>query len=207
MSEPVIRALHWAWRAQKRSQWWRYSWAWGILIGLFLLTIVSFAPNASQQVMGYVKEETKRMGQKGIALNELDQPTARESRSKSSTMFGNKKLEGECREFLEETFGVPFSTVRPDFLKRPYTKRNLELDGYNADLKLAFEYQGPQHRVYLPMYHPKGEADFYAQLERDSWKLDRCKQLGIDLIVVPDTVPRSELRSWLYSQLVLLGRG
>lgn len=121
-------------------------------------------------------------------------------------MFGSKQLEQDCRRHLEETFGVPFPTVRPDFLKRPITKRNLELDCYNAVLKLALEYQGPQHRVYLPLQHKFDIRNFHDQLEKDAWKVERCRELGIDLIVVPDTIPRSEVIAFLNSELVRLGR-
>jgi hypothetical protein len=133
-----------------------------------------------------------------------DAPSAAEVKPKG--MFGSKILEQECRQFLETTFGQPFPTVRPDFLKRPITKRNLELDCYNEDLRLALEYQGPQHRVYLPLHHKFDERNFHDQLEKDAWKAQRCRDLGIDLIVVPDTVPRAELTQFLTNELRMLGR-
>ena len=123
-----------------------------------------------------------------------------------TTLFGSKRMERDCRAFLERTFGVPFPCVRPDFLKRAATKRNLELDCYNADLRLAVEYMGPQHRVYLPLLHKFDRVHFDAQQERDAWKANRCRELGIDLIVVSDEIPRSQLESYLTSELQRLRR-
>lgn len=75
------------------------------------------------------------------------------------------------RRIFEATYGVRFPNCRPDFLKTEEGGR-LELDGYNADLALAFEYQGPHH--HLP-----------AQMARDLEKRKRCEALGIRLLEVP----------------------
>ena len=45
---------------------------------------------------------------------------------------------------FETVFKVPFPNVRPDFMKTN-KGRNLELDGFNESLKLAFEFDGRQH--------------------------------------------------------------
>jgi hypothetical protein len=182
---------------------------------MFALFLV---PDVTHDVVNHVHSETERFGKEGMdpehvvqgwheifgnRTNSLSQPP---SPPHTNKMFGSKILEQECREYLEQTFGVPFPTVRPDFLKRPITKRNLELDCYNAQLKLACEYQGPQHRVYLPLHHKFDIQNFYDQVERDRWKVERCRELGIDLIVVPDTLPRSEVKQFLHSELTRLGR-
>jgi len=73
---------------------------------------------------------------------------------------------------------------RPSFLK--YNKgSNLELDMYCEELKLAFEYDGEQHRKYVKCFH-KTEQKFIEQQERDVWKDAKCKELGIILIRIPD---------------------
>ena len=45
-----------------------------------------------------------------------------------------KKNEKECRRVLETLFEAPFPSIRPDWLKYPKTKRNLEIDCANMDL-------------------------------------------------------------------------
>jgi hypothetical protein len=75
------------------------------------------------------------------------------------------------RKIFEKTYGVPFKKLRPDFLKTEKAGR-LELDGYNSELGLAFEYQGPYHR------RP-------AQIKRDKIKAQICLEKGIKLIEIP----------------------
>ena len=65
-----------------------------------------------------------------------------------------KLNETRCREYLEKFFNKPFPTIRPDWLKYPKTNKNLELDMYNAELKLACEYDGVQHTKFVPLFHP-----------------------------------------------------
>ena len=98
------------------------------------------------------------------------------------------KGEQECRDILELIFGGKFPTKRPNFLKNPETGRNLELDCYNEELKLALEYNGKQHYVYPNAFH-KSKQDFMQQLRRDRYKKLRCDQEGVFLITVPYNVP------------------
>jgi hypothetical protein len=90
------------------------------------------------------------------------------------------------REIFERIMGSDFSSVRPDFLKNPETGRNLELDGYNENLKLAFEYNGKQHYQFTKHFH-ETEDNFKKQRERDEFKYKRCIEMGITLISVPYT--------------------
>ena len=60
----------------------------------------------------------------------------------------------------------------------------MELDGYCDTLKIAFEFNGPQHYTFYPKFH-KAQADFVRQLERDEFKLKLCQKRGITLIIVP----------------------
>lgn len=94
--------------------------------------------------------------------------------------------ETNARRVMERLFGRPFPTIRPNFLKNPETNANLELDGYNEELKIAFEYNGMQHYHWPSGLFPN-EAAFKAQLRRDRYKLERCNQLGIYLINIPYT--------------------
>jgi hypothetical protein len=116
-----------------------------------------------------------------------------------------KKHEVECRRIMQDLFKLPFSSVRPNFLKNPKTKRNLELDMYNPSLKLAVEYQGRQHREYTPYFHVRYQ-DFLDQLERDKFKKKRCEEEGIELICVPDTVKFQQLGDYLVGECKRRGK-
>ena len=107
------------------------------------------------------------------------------------TCYKNGKIsKGEmlCKKAIEEIYGVPFYCVRPNFLKNPETGRNLELDMYNDDLKIALEYSGQHHYVYPNPFH-KTKEEFMNQVRRDQYKVEMCDQNGIYLITVPYNVP------------------
>jgi thiol-disulfide isomerase/thioredoxin len=94
------------------------------------------------------------------------------------------KSEQLCREILEKIYNDSFPKIRPKFLK---TEKGgyLELDGYNKELDLAFEYQGIQHEEVVPFFHPHGEKDLLAIQERDKIKREKCSQNGICLLEIP----------------------
>jgi hypothetical protein len=91
--------------------------------------------------------------------------------------------EAACREWLEGHFQRPFSKAWPLWL-RPSKRRKLQLDGYNEELGLAFEYQGAQHYRHTPWFHRTPMA-FTAQLTRDAEKRRLCEAHGVYLIVIP----------------------
>ena len=94
------------------------------------------------------------------------------------------KGERLCKRVIQRLFKRSFTKIRPDFLKDPTTKRNLEIDLYNDSLKLDIEYNGIQHYEYTKRFH-KTYSDFRRQQERDVLKKRLCKENGILLIVVP----------------------
>lgn len=104
------------------------------------------------------------------------------------------KNEEHCREIVERLTNHKFRSVRPNFLKNPETNRNLELDMYCEELKVAFEYNGVQHYHFIPggYFHPNGEEDFLKQQKRDRFKARKCKENGITLFVIPYTVKRED---------------
>jgi hypothetical protein len=89
--------------------------------------------------------------------------------------------EDKCRATLEFLFKKKFPTIRPDFLKFEKDS-NLELDCYNAELKLAVEFNGVQH--YEQMYYDEDEKRLVYQQEKDAFKAIKCEELGIKLISV-----------------------
>lgn len=95
--------------------------------------------------------------------------------------------EEKTRSIIENMTGKPFPSVRPNFLKNPKTGRNLELDMYNSEYKIAIEYQGGQHIKYTPYFH-RSYQDFLDLQERDRIKKILCEKNGIKLIYVDDSI-------------------
>lgn len=127
---------------------------------------------------------------------------------KTPTPLGKKgvyKNEERCREVIQSIYNAPFKKIRPNFLKNPKTGRNLELDMYNDNLKIALEYNGIQHRTYAPYFH-KSQNDYYDQVDRDKLKDRLCKENGVLLIVVPDTVRYNEIELFIKTELKKSGR-
>jgi len=104
------------------------------------------------------------------------------------------------RAALERRFRKPFPKVRPAFLLYPPTGRRLELDAFCAELLLAAEFQGCQHRDFPNPFH-RFQHQFLAQQQRDAWKAERCAELGIRLVAVPDSVTREGMQEYLTQQL------
>ena len=102
----------------------------------------------------------------------------------------NKLSKGEqlCKEVIEDVYQLPFYCVRPSFLKNPETGRNLELDLYNDQLKIAIEYNGIGHYRYPNPFH-RTKEEFINQIRRDKFKVDMCDVNDVYLISVPYTAP------------------
>jgi len=124
---------------------------------------------------------------------------------KSTPQKGVYKNEERCREIIQSIYNRPFKKIRPNFLKNPKTGRNLELDMYNEELKIAVEYNGIQHRTYAPYFH-KSPTDYNDQVERDKFKERKCREIGILLITVPDTVRYNEIETFIKSELKKAGK-
>ena len=89
-------------------------------------------------------------------------------------------------------------------MKNKKSGKNLELDGYNKSLNLAFEYQGAQHYNFTPYFH-KTQEHFADQVYRDQLKKEICEQQGITLIVIPYNVPYEDLRDYIELKLSEVG--
>lgn len=105
---------------------------------------------------------------------------------------------------LESLFDRPFTTVHPNFLryKPKDAKRatNLELDLYNDDLRLAIEYQGDQHYIYVPYFH-KTKEGLIKSLNRDHYKRKRCYKNQIILLEIPDLIKETDLADYIINRL------
>lgn len=151
-------------------------------------------------VPGYEMEEKVKEYKKERKLTKNKKRKIRKNKLLSGAKRSKNKHEEKVRDILEEYFDDYFPTCRPKFLRNPKTGRCLELDGYNARLNLAFEYQGIQHRQFTPRFHSSPE-DFEKQLYRDSVKKEILDSLEIDLLEIPDTIKYEKLeiyvKTWL----------
>ena len=96
----------------------------------------------------------------------------------------NQMQEEICRRTLEKISGKIFSPIRPQWLKNPKTGRAMELDCFNPQLRIALEFNGPQHYNYPNPFHKRKE-EFDNQRDRDKAKRKICKDKKVDLIIVP----------------------
>ncbi len=98
----------------------------------------------------------------------IDKTTPREYFGKKQSSYG----EMISRYTLEWIFNQSFPTQYPKFLG------GQELDGLNAELKIAFEHQGPWHNMnYFQWRYETGL--------KDDFKLEMCKRNGIVLLQIP----------------------
>jgi len=80
----------------------------------------------------------------------------------------------------------------------------LELDGFNAELCLAFEYQGKQHSEKIEHFH-RTEGAFEDQLRRDARKRELCADNGITLIEISHVTKFVDIRDLVRFELTELG--
>jgi len=106
--------------------------------------------------------------------------------------------ERACRLFFEKIFQRPFNKVRPSWLKNK-DGYSLELDGYNDELKIAFEHQGRQHYGQSYSLYSKENIE-----KNDLEKMELCKRHGVSLIYIPEVftdIRVNDLLKYLLNEL------
>jgi len=112
------------------------------------------------------------------------------------------KHEEECRRIFEKLFNKEFKSIRPQWLQNPVTGQNLEIDGFCPDITtplgkgLGFEMQGQQHYKYTPFFH-KNPTAFKYQIQKDKFKLGKCRDMGILVIEIPHYVNYNDLERYI----------
>ncbi len=112
------------------------------------------------------------------------------------------RSERACQLVFEVLFETHFAKCRPDWLLYE-NKRRLELDGYNKELALAFEYNGEQHYKSGRLFSKN--ISFERRKQLDEYKLYACKKNGTSLIIVPYTVNYESLPEYIYTQCINVG--
>jgi hypothetical protein len=98
---------------------------------------------------------------------------------------------------LESVTGASFPTVNPAWLV--WKGKTLELDGYNAQLRLALEFSGPLHTKWFPQKEPY--SAYFDRITKDVVKLRICKREHVNLIVLDMSLPSHHWRNYLLSRL------
>jgi hypothetical protein len=89
------------------------------------------------------------------------------------------KSEEIARETLHQIFGVKFPKARPPWLRNSRGYR-MELDGYSAELGIAFEYQGIQHFKENTLYNNRLDT----RIQDDRRKAELCREQNIKLLIL-----------------------
>ena len=88
------------------------------------------------------------------------------------------------------------------------TSELIELDGYNEQVEIAFEYQGIHHEK-LHHWNNHDKQLLFEQKQRDSHKVSECARRGITLIVIPSKYNYEDplaMRNFITSELRRQGK-
>jgi hypothetical protein len=104
--------------------------------------------------------------------------------------------ESYIKYILEDYFDCNFPKIRPEWLIDKEGNK-LELDGYNEDKKIAFEYLGIQYYEHESYFY-KSEDDFKKRLEYHKIKIKSCEKQKIKLLIIPYDISLNELPKYIY---------
>ncbi len=100
-----------------------------------------------------------------------------------------------CRNTLEYIFQKKFVNARPDFMRNPKTGRNLELDCFNSELRIAVEYNG-RHHTEQPT-----QKLAYETAKREMDKIDMCDAVNVYLICIDCNTNIKNIPKTIYASL------
>lgn len=103
----------------------------------------------------------------------------------------SKISERICRTIFEQVFECQFPSVWPNWLKNDRGNK-MQLDGYCEKLKIAFEFQGPQHYKANSLMIPNAEI-LTQRLTDDRLKEKLCLDRGIVLVRI-DWTPKRQIQ-------------
>lgn len=148
-------------------------------------------------ILDYVPDYKSRLP--SITPRNLPQPVNPSvyTRTKGRPVSRGERI---CCQTMTNIYGVPFTSQYPDWLWNPETGKQLELDCYNDELKIAVEYNGEQHYKW-PNFTNQTHQEFINQVRRDEFKMDVCDRNGVYLIVVPYTIPHDNIPAYIMAHL------
>ncbi len=175
------------------------------LLGLAFIVGVGIAGTQDKKDVKNYKDEILEMRQKRRVEKE---DVSRRLKNKGKDLRGGNYYlhlkkgtrEQRVRNILEQIFRSSFPSIKPSWLINPKTNRRLELDCYNAGLKMAFEVDGEQHHKYLPFYH-RTHQNYLDMKERDMMKGMMCEKMEVKLIRIPYTIDENDLEEYILSRV------
>jgi len=105
----------------------------------------------------------------------------------------NEKTRELCREIIEKQTSEKFNKVNPKWLD------DLEIDGYNDKLNIAFQYNAIDYKTIERLHHFDFRR-FEQQKNRDREKFAICAKAGVKMIVIPyqyNYTQREELENFI----------
>ena len=102
------------------------------------------------------------------------------------------------RRVFETLFSAQFPRVRPAWLLGPRGYK-MELDGFCAKLRIAFEHHGEQHYAVVKRFQA-GTPALIVRRRADAYKRALCRRRGIRLVEVPYTVPVKDLAKFIVAE-------